>query len=204
MNQHAEITVGLGHIDPKPGLNICVYIANRPPMEPYEGLDHLSPMKDGEIASIGAYTGNHWRKVFNVYAKLIYEFAQQAEREAGAKFAYQKAIKQINKAASWQAYRDQTLLQRGSQTGLLFSSPEINAEHTLHIIMGKAHGQALGFPVDPIHAISNEHSDFACYTQNGVIVCPYFDYRQLSNIKITALAGIMLNVIKHKELGESD
>ncbi|GAA6135852.1 hypothetical protein NBRC116188_26420 [Oceaniserpentilla sp. 4NH20-0058] len=202
MNQNAEITIGLGHIEPKQGFNICVYIANRPPMEPYDLLDHMSPMGAGEIASIAAFTGNHWRKIFNVYAKLMYEFTQQATSSTGLKLTNLEPVKPIQKAVSWQAYRDETLLQIGSQTALLFTPPNLSAKHTLHIIMGKGHGEALGFPIDPVHVISNEHSDFACYTQEGVIVCPYFDYRQLSNIKITALAGIMLNVIKQKQLGE--
>ncbi|WP_081470436.1 DUF6942 family protein [Photobacterium profundum] len=35
---------------------------------------------------------------------------------------------------------------------------------------------------------------YARYDEHRVIVCPYFDYRQLSNIKIEKLANIMASM----------
>ncbi len=59
---------------------IRVYIANRPPMEPYEHLENVKALTQGEIQQIAQQTGNHWRKIFNVYAKFLYSLysSQQA------------------------------------------------------------------------------------------------------------------------------
>ena len=57
-----------------------VYIANRPPLPEYEMLSKLQPMQPGDIARIAAETGNHWRKIFNVYAKLVFALKQAQGR----------------------------------------------------------------------------------------------------------------------------
>jgi len=51
---------------------IAVYIANRPPLLEYQQLNQLTAVTTGEIANIGYECGNGWRKVCNVYAKLLY------------------------------------------------------------------------------------------------------------------------------------
>ncbi len=76
--------VGLG--DEK--AHVRVYIANRPPLSDYLELAECRPMVIGEIARIAQETGNHWRKIFNVYAKLMAEYRSEAM------------------TSTWQAWRD--------------------------------------------------------------------------------------------------
>ena len=188
--------IGLGEVIEGDQINVSVYIANRPPLEPYQYLDHLNPMVKDEIYNIGQLTGNHWRKVFNVYAKLMFEFAQTAHKELPNWVQSQLGINAVLTYHTWQAYRDGSLLQSCSQTSLLFNQPDTNQQNALHIIMGKQYASELGFPCTEPNLIDHEHMDFAYYPDQSVIVCPYFDYRQLSNIKITALVNIMMQWVK--------
>ena len=95
--------VGLGGEAPQ----VSVYIANRPPLPDYENLAEYRSMLPGEIAFIASETGNHWRKVFNVFAKLAFLLDSQGYE-------------------TWQKLRDQSLLQSGSSYGLFFSPPPLN------------------------------------------------------------------------------
>ncbi len=163
---------------------IAVYLANRPPMAEYAGLSGVQPLHSGEIALINQSCGNGWRKVFNVYAKLL--FALDCRQ-----YSFQQ------QASSWQAYRDTQLLQAGSGTALLFSAPSLSV-HTkaIQIIAGRSHAKALinaGLPAQ-LHWLNNE---FAVDTHHRVVVCPYFDYRQLNNEKLIYLAQLI------KELNET-
>ncbi|WP_166838352.1 DUF6942 family protein [Rheinheimera pleomorphica] len=155
-----------------------VYIANRPAMAEYAELKTVQPLHSGEIALINQACGNGWRKVFNVYAKLL--FALDANQFT---FAQQ--------AASWQQYREQHLLQAGSNTALLFSAPDLTpAANAVHIIAGRTHAKALldaGLPVQ----LNWLNSEFAVDKHHRLFVCPYFDYRQLNNEKLIRLAGLI-------------
>jgi len=168
--------IGLGDKD----ASIVVYCQNIPPLEYYQQLVNVSPLKQGEIKMIADKTGNHWRKIFNVYAKFLYELWVPAED-------------------SWQRFRDDRLLTENCNALLLFSpfkkcSSDITAT-TIHIIMGKQYASSLINP-EQLTWLSN---DFAIDEQNRTIVCPYFDYRQLSNEKITKLCGLV-NHIKKQSL----
>lgn len=102
--------VGLG-ISQAP---IAVYIANRPVNDHYPTLNTLQPLIAGELNHIVANNTNHWRKVFNVYAKLIWQLGLPCnEPQAGQHLA-----------SSWQQYRDLHLLQAHSREALLFSKPQ--------------------------------------------------------------------------------
>lgn len=175
--RHKQL-VGLG--DAK--FNFAVYLGNMPPMLEYQQLESLQPVVGGELHAIGQACGNGWRKVFNVYAKLLFaldnnnfDFSQQAE--------------------TWQAYRDSKLLQAESGTALLFSPPLfMSDENVIHIICGRTYAKQLiadGLAVDLIWL----DEEFAIDKKRRLVVCPYFDYRQLSNIKITRLA-VMLHEMK--------
>jgi len=150
---------------------IRVYIANRPPMAEYADLTSIQPLQSGEIELINRACGNGWRKVFNVYAKLL--FALDTKQ-----FSF------TQQAASWQLYREQHLLQAASNTALLFSAPEFQPlAKTVHIIAGRTHAKALldaGLPAQ----LSWLNHEFAIDQHHRVIVCPYFDYRQLNNEKL--------------------
>ncbi|UTV29712.1 DUF6942 family protein [Photobacterium atrarenae] len=172
--------IGLGC----PQFTIAAYIENRPNMLNYPALTEQIPLVDGEIQAISQACGNGWRKVFNVYAKLLYALDTTL-------FPYALT------APSWQAYRDQFLLQQGSHTALLFSPPQLSTPvdssttPLIRLIMGRTYAKRLiteGKLTAEMHWLDHE---FAINAEHRVIICPYFDYRQLSNIKITHLAELM-------------
>lgn len=177
MNVNANL-IGLGD----PSAQFKVYIANRPNFSEYANLEHVNPLSSGEIHVIGQACGNGWRKVFNVYAKLV--FALNVEN-----------IVALQKSTSWQDYRDHVLLQNLSNTSLLFSAPHItddkdNNSSVMHIIMGKTYAKSLNLP----HSLKWLDHEFAIDMDNHLLVCPYFDYRQLSNIKIIRLVELIKQV----------
>lgn len=166
--------IGFGDTQPK----VAVYIANRPPMDEFTQLDSLQPVVDGQINAINQACGNGWRKVFNVYAKVL--FALPSEHYSFAK-----------QATSWQQYRDDFLLQPTSKTALLFSPPTLHKNNCLHIIAGRTHAKDLlqqGLLNAQLHWLDDE---FSIDKANKLLVCPYFDYRQLSNIKIARLSDLV-------------
>ena len=59
-----NLPVGLGNDN----ANIIFYIRNRPPLKTYQNLNSVKPLIPGEVSHICQETGNHWRKVFNIYA----------------------------------------------------------------------------------------------------------------------------------------
>ena len=177
----------------------------RTPLEIYQNLNIVKPLMPGEISHICQETGNHWRKIFNVYAKLIFELSP-------------------HEFSTWQKLRDELLLQKHSEHCLLFSAPNLttnlttnltanltansasipyqtsdantaqapyftstNPRKKLHIVLGKGYAEHLNLCSDSIWL----SHDFAINHKLGLIICPYFDYRQLSNIKITQLAGLI-------------
>ena len=157
---------------------VRVYIARRPPMAEYAGLREVKPLLTGEINLINSACGNGWRKVFNVYSKLLFELDTK-------QFAYSR------QAGSWQQYRDQHLLQAGSDTALLFSIPGLNPETSdIHIIAGRSHARMLldsGLKAQ----LNWLNQEFAIDKFNRLLVCPYFDYRQLNNQKLAYLAQLI-------------
>lgn len=175
--------VGFGTDD----YQIAVYIANRPPIYEYQQLDQLTVLTTGEITNIAQQCGNGWRKVFNVYAKLLYALDKQQFNFASL-------------APTWQQYRDDFLLQTHSKTSLLFSAPQLKQlkpikqkvnHKAVHIIMGKTYAKSLlRTSMLDIELIWLDN-EFAINHSQRVIVCPYFDYRQLSNVKIEKLAKLI-------------
>lgn len=147
---------------------LVVYIANRPAMEKYADLQEVSALQDAELDAIVDSCGNHWRKIFNIYAKLGF-FQDSA--------GYTK----------WQDYRDHFLLRQGSGQALIFDQRlQPMADDAVHLIAGKAHARLLlgdAFELDS--------QGFFIAQQRRLIVCPYFDYRQLSNAKIEHLLKII-------------
>jgi hypothetical protein len=161
--------VGLGSLQAK----IYFYIKNRPPLSQYQNLSTIKVISQSEISHIGNETGNHWRKIFNIYAKLMFELAPEH-------------------FSRWQTLRDEHLLQK-SEHCLLFSPPAIannkiaNEESKIHIVLGKGYAEQLEL-ADKCTWLSN---DFAVNFEDKLIICPYFDYRQLSNIKIAQLCRLI-------------
>ena len=148
---------------------LTVYIGNRPPLDEYIMRENLIPAGKGELTRIGRDTGNHWRKIINIYAKLGYMLDPKY-------------------FSTWQAYRDDFLLTEESQQALLFNSSIVtNAADGINIICGKTHAMTL---VDE-NTLQWVDSDFAINRSQRLIVTPYFDYRQLSNVKLENLMGII-------------
>jgi len=92
---------------------IHVYIQNIPPLEEYQKLANCRPMQQNEINAIVQSTGNHWRKIFNVYAKLIFQLQQTAESKY-SKLNQSKRFITVS-FKSWQDFRDNELLQKTSE-----------------------------------------------------------------------------------------
>ncbi|WP_019025677.1 DUF6942 family protein [Colwellia piezophila] len=164
----------------------AVYIANRPNMLEYQQLSNITPLTTSEIFTIGQACGNGWRKVFNVYAKLLFALEP-------------KVFPFTQLAPTWQKYRDDFLLQNNSQTTLLFSAPLLSPQvdkqqNTLHIICGKTHAKKLINSGKLDCQLTWLDDEFAIDRVNKLVVCPYFDYRQLSNNKIERLATLLLEL----------
>ena len=109
-------------------------------------------------------TGNHWRKIFNVMAKLVFELDTQG---------FQR----------WQGLRDQSLLQAESP----FALECLN--HYQQANSGLNDGYSLEwqnqyFATGQLHMAGSVQS---------LIVCAYIDYRQLSNARIHSLVALINN-----------
>ena len=122
--------IGLGNSD----AHLIFYTKNRPPLSIYQDLSCVKPMVNNEITHICHETGNHWRKIFNVYAKLLFELAPKG-------------------FSSWQQLRDNSLLQATSGHCLLFSPPNLSTDKSdrkLHIILGKSYAEQLGTQIGAV------------------------------------------------------
>ena len=159
-----------------------VYIANCPDVDLIRASAGVIAMQQGDIHAIGQACGNGWRKVFNVYAKLVYALGRE-------QFSFNAPH------SSWQAYRDEELLQRGSRTALWFSPPEPSPKDGVEIIMGRTYAKSLKLPIE-LNWLNNE---FAIAGDRKLIVCPYFDYRQLSNQKILYLVELLTALNSNKQ-----
>ncbi|TEW53403.1 hypothetical protein E2R68_12530 [Psychromonas sp. RZ22] len=187
MSLNNEPLIGFGDVQ----FSLAVYIGNQPDMPEYQFLDKLVPLQANDISEIGKSCGNGWRKVFNVYAKLLYALDK-------------KLFKFSNQVPTWQLYRDQYLLKANSGTALIFNMPQLtpclndssynncNARERLHIICGRTYAKKMLANGELSLQLIWLNEEFAIDRKQRVIVSPYFDYRQLSNQKIEYLS-LMLN-----------
>ncbi len=193
---------------------IAACIDKRPAFMHLEQLEGWQGMVDGEIAAIGNACGNGWRKVFNVYAKLLWALA----KDPVIAKALRPALSSVASFDRWQDYRDACLLRSDSGTALLFSEPCFS-EHTssgsvlseagpalkvpgeraetqpLHIIMGRGYGKALACKAEAPFSLEWLNDAFAIDRHRRVIVSPYFDYRQLSDARIDTLVGLVKSLL---------
>jgi len=176
----APATAGLGGAN----YRMAIYLANRPPLDDYPQLDTLRPVFSGELDHIVRNTSNHWRKVFSVYAKFMFELKTR------------QPWPECDDFNRWQDYRDQRMLQSNSEAVLLFSPPRIlppaqgaaspnSSAAPIHIIAGKTYAETLGLSGQ----LTWLDAHFAVIEEQRLIVCPYLDYRQLSNERIERLVG---------------
>ncbi|WP_420591479.1 DUF6942 family protein [Bacterioplanoides sp.] len=174
MSENMHGIAGLGNTNG----SLRVYIANRPPLNEFQQLRSCEYLLAGEVKRIADETGNHWRKIFNVFAKLLFKLNSQG-------------------LSDWRDLRDQQLLQSGCDHCLLFSMPSRLSEveqcpdKGIGLVMGKGYANELmqqgRLPSD----IEWLDDHFAVYRQHRMIVCPYFDYRQLSDVRIDRLVSLL-------------
>lgn len=150
------------------------YIANRPAMDEYSDLSGVVPINQDTIERINAHCGNHWRKIFNVLAKLMFSLGNHT-------------------FSRWQDYRDHKLLTETDNLCLLFNSPQTLTASTkkgsvpLRVIAGKTYAEAcVG---DFSWQWNNER--FALIPEQRIIISPYPDYRQLSDRRIETLVHLV-------------
>lgn len=189
--------IGLGGASP----SLLMYIANRPVGDRYESLETYEPILAGELQSIVAHNSNHWRKAFNVYAKVLWQLDWPRKGGLGDKPSMQNAAS-VN---SWQEYRDLHLLQAHSREAMLFSSPDFSNTATshnsqslnstlnsasVHWVVGKTYAAALALP-----ALTWLDAHFAINREYRLIVSPYVDYRQLTNERIAQFADIYAQLV---------
>lgn len=150
--------------------DLAFYVANRPNFGPYPEQSTFYPLMPGELDTILANTNNHWKKLFNVLAKVMQAYDPQ-------------------RAPVWQDYRDQGLLRAEGREALLFSEPEFNLSRSqvIHIVAGKTYAKTLA-NIGPLVWLDTH---FAVNQSKRVIVTPYLDYRQLSNERIQRLVEII-------------
>ncbi|WP_371372540.1 DUF6942 family protein [Thalassotalea aquiviva] len=163
--------VGLGCENP----TLIVFSQHRPELEQYQQLTTLHNLQDSEISFIGQQTGNHWRKIFNVFAKIVFALAKTQH-------------------SSWQQLRDDYLLQTGSGLALLFNPKVITKldKGIIKLVMGKTFARTIlnDQPQLSEGLVWIDH-EFAFNPNENLIICPYFDYRQLSDKKIIRLCNLI-------------
>lgn len=161
---------GLG--DPTAWLTI--HIGNEPVCPRGLGFSPLRPLDRGELAAWLTSNSNHWRKIFNITAKLMFKLDNHTQ-------------------TSWQEYRDEKLLQPNSGCALVFGPPN-NAEERkqVQLITGKQYAESMGL----LNLSTELQPGFFHQSGSNLIVTPYFDYRQLSNIKVDYLVSLIQEIRK--------
>ncbi len=165
-----------------------LYVAKAPPMTEFAALDACLALLPGQIDQIYRHCGNGWRKVFNVYAKLVWALPASWQPD-------------LQGAQSWQQWRDRVLLQACSGTALLFGANGFdqdgvgtNAE-TLHIIAGRQHARDLLaqglLPETLTGGLIWLDEECAVARRLRRLVCACLDCRQLSDVKITRLVQLV-------------
>lgn len=174
--------IGFGPDTPR----IRFYIGNLPHYEGFAIPNPYRPLHQGEIAAIVAHTSNHWRKVFNVYAKLIWQWLHQAP-------ALQDSLLPLRQEGitCWQDYRDARLFQANGLEALMFSKlPSAPQSNSLSVLAGKTYG----LQQCPNAIALDTH--FWIAPDARLVIAPYPDYRQLSNARIDTLVDHLCALTK--------
>lgn len=162
---------GLG--DRSPLLVVCA--PHSPPNIQSDHSRRVQPLTGNHLNQLIQAGGNHWRKIFNLYAKLLHGLTPLEP--------------------DWQTCREQRLLQTGSACALVFEQKWIPEPGQLCIVMGQTYGRSLGWLAND-QVLPAEHP-FAQHPEQAVIVTPYFDYRQLSNARLTSLVQLIAGEHPH-------
>ncbi|WP_394170065.1 DUF6942 family protein [Saccharospirillum alexandrii] len=162
---------GLG--DRSPLLVVCT--PHRPPGIQSDRSKGVLPLVRNQLEQLTQAGGNHWRKIFNLYAKLLHGLTPLEP--------------------DWQTCREQRLLQTDSACALVFEQKWIPEPGQLCIVMGQTYGRSLGWMAND-QVLPAEHP-FVQHPEQAVIVTPYFDYRQLSNARLTSLVQLIAGEHPH-------
>lgn len=176
--------VGFGVIKQSPRL--VLHIANRPPLDDFQH-DISRQLKLGEAASIIQQTGNHWRKVFSILAKMSFALFD-------------------TQCKTWQEYRDTKLLTEQGFEFIAFSSLTLTTEQLtesiinlgsepisyVSLVCGLSYAQS---QLDFLPLISHQKFEKLKWSETQkCLVTPYFDWRQLNN----DMLDVVISIIKPK------
>ncbi|WP_051207082.1 DUF6942 family protein [Saccharospirillum impatiens] len=162
---------GLGDRSPL----LVVYAPHRPPRCEPDQPEPYSPVTDGELQQLVQAGGNHWRKILNLYAKLLHGLTPLE--------------------SDWQTCRDQRLLRSGSACALLFEQSHTPEPGQLCLVMGQTFGRTEGWLTSGQTLPAEQ--PFIQHPKQAVIVTPYFDYRQLSNARLASLVELISDQHSH-------
>lgn len=156
-------------------MKINLYIANRPPLPQYSDVASLEKLQEGEVSFIIEQTGNHWRKIFSLLAKISYPI------NGG----------DLEQIARWQDYRDQVLCTQNGFERIVFGCHhfdeaalmEVSEADEIHLISGFTHGEQCRLPLH----MSPLGPDEKLWVHKNLILGPYLDYRQFPNALVERL-----------------
>ena len=155
--------IGLGHKAAK----LIVYIDKRPPVESLENLNSLLCLDKCILDSITT-TGNHWRKIINIMAKIAF-------------------LLDAKSCVTWQQYRDEKLLTAQGDEALLFNEQLVSSD-AIHLISGKTFFDKFELDHDTFSIMDKQGK---IYRYGNVFQTPYFDYRQFPNSLIDELTSVI-------------
>ena len=145
---------------------IILYLPTKPPLEHYKNKRGLKNLKPLEVSSIISETGNHWRKIFSIYAKIGLHFNA-------------KEVK------TWQEYRDTVLLTKDGMEQISFSSKlDLADDNKIHLISGKNTAEKFDLDLKKFKKLDDEGR---ILFYKNIYLTPYFDYRQFPNALIDKL-----------------
>lgn len=140
--------------------DLVVYLPNRPQIDEFINLDSFRALRSGEVQEIISQCGNHWRKIFSIYAKIAFAIDPKDY-------------------STWQQYRDTVLLTDHGAEAVIFGCEIVPfSEKTFHFIAGRAHFDAFSLKREEFKEIGN---DGKIFVKNRIFQIPYFDYRQFPN-----------------------
>jgi hypothetical protein len=183
------MTLKIGCGSPK----YIVYCENQPNLDYLGRSNSIGELYIGQsvseisLSSIIEHNGNHWRKIFNIYAKIGWALTP-------------------NQATTWQEYRDQVLLTNGSSTQLVMGASLdiciINAfPNATHLVMGKQYFKSFldstsRNKFEPINLQILDVNAFK-FQSSYIINTPYFDYRQFNNCLIDSHVNCCTQLENH-------
>lgn len=162
---------------------LILYLPHRPEAIVLSGTGEYGSVNSLGVRTFLADCDNHWRKIFNCYAKIAFALF-------GRDFL------------TWQDYRDNRLLTEQSLELMVFPDSKGSLrEHTLgssriSIISGIATARKMSLDFETWKLLRGFYLKEHPKNGHTTILTPYFDYRQLSNQKIETLLQLLKGYLK--------